>query len=143
MIGKILNKENLNDIEYAKTAEWCNNNNATIEDKGDYFEVVEIIIPPLTVEEQQKLYTDFVQRWMDGIVQERGYDSVHTCVGTYLNSPVERFRLEAEAVKDWVSYVWQECYIILDAVLSGERALPTYDELISELPKLEWGTEEI
>ena len=31
MIGKILNKENLNDIEYAKTAEWCNNNNATIE----------------------------------------------------------------------------------------------------------------
>lgn len=28
--------------KYAKVAEWCNNNNATIEDKGDYYEVVNI-----------------------------------------------------------------------------------------------------
>ena len=34
---------------YSSAAEWCNNNNATIEDKGEYYEVVEI--PPLTLEE--------------------------------------------------------------------------------------------
>lgn len=31
--------------KYAKLAEWCNNNNATIEDKGDYYEVVTIPEP--------------------------------------------------------------------------------------------------
>ena len=31
--------------EYSKTAEWCNENHATIEDKGEYYEVVEIPAP--------------------------------------------------------------------------------------------------
>lgn len=31
--------------KYSKLAEWCNNNNATIEDKGDYYEVVTIPEP--------------------------------------------------------------------------------------------------
>lgn len=48
MIGKKINKpietqEALD--EYSKTAEWCNSNNATIEDKGEYYEVVEIPAP--------------------------------------------------------------------------------------------------
>lgn len=34
---------------YSQAAEWCNTNNATIEDKGEYYEVVEI--PPPTQEE--------------------------------------------------------------------------------------------
>lgn len=33
--------------EYSATAEWCNSNNATIEDKGEYYEVVEIPAPSL------------------------------------------------------------------------------------------------
>lgn len=32
---------------YSQAAEWCNNNNATIEDKGEYYEVVEIPAPSL------------------------------------------------------------------------------------------------
>ena len=38
-------QEQLN--EYSAAAEWCNNNNATIEDKGEYYEVVEIPAPSL------------------------------------------------------------------------------------------------
>ena len=38
-------EEQLN--EYSAAAEWCNNNNATIEDKGEYYEVVEIPGPTL------------------------------------------------------------------------------------------------
>ena len=34
---------------YSQAAEWCNENNATIEDKGEYYEVVEI--PPPSLEE--------------------------------------------------------------------------------------------
>ena len=29
---------------YSQAAEWCNNNNAMIEDKGDYYEVVAIVV---------------------------------------------------------------------------------------------------
>lgn len=88
--------------------------------------------------EIQKRLTDGVQNWMDSKVQERNYDNVHTCVGTYLYSPVDKFRLEAEAVRDWVSYVWQACYAILAQVEAGERDIPTLEEVIAELPVLEW-----
>ena len=91
-----------------------------------------------TKEEIQKRLTDGVQRWMDSKVQERNYDSVHTCVGTYLYSPIEKFRLEAEAVRDWVSYVWAKCYAILAEVEAGVRGIPTLEEVIAELPQLEW-----
>ena len=37
---------------YAETAVWCDGNNATIEDKGDWYEVV--AIPSPTPEEQQQ-----------------------------------------------------------------------------------------
>lgn len=37
----------VDDKQYAACAVWCNENRATIEDKGDYFEVVAIPAPPL------------------------------------------------------------------------------------------------
>lgn len=124
---------------YANCAVWCNETQlATIEDKGDYYEVVEIPAHVETAEEIQKRLTDGVQNWMDNIVQERNYDNVHTCVGTYLYSPIEKFRLEAEVVRDWVSYVWAKCYEILAQVEAGERDIPTLEEVIAELPVLVW-----
>lgn len=42
MIGTILYKPIEDYTEYVKCSSWCNENNATIEDKGDYYEVVEI-----------------------------------------------------------------------------------------------------
>lgn len=127
---------------YANYAVWCNQNNATIEDKGEYYEVVEIPSYIPTEAEIQKRLTDGVQNWMDNIVQERNYDSVHTCVGTYLYSPIDKFRIEAEHVKDWVSYVWDKCYAMLAQVKNGEREIPTLEEVINELPRLEWGINE-
>ena len=42
MIGKKLYKDNQSDMnKYTDCAVWCNANNATIEDKGEYYEVVE------------------------------------------------------------------------------------------------------
>ena len=43
MIGTKFYKDKYDLEEYAKAAEWCNSNNATIEDKGDYYEVVPVI----------------------------------------------------------------------------------------------------
>lgn len=45
MLGKKFYKENYDLNEYSACAEWCNENNATIEDKGEYLECVEVVIP--------------------------------------------------------------------------------------------------
>lgn len=45
MIGKKFYKNNINDIEYAETALWCNENKATIKDKGEYYEVAALSEP--------------------------------------------------------------------------------------------------
>ena len=138
MIGTKLYKGKYTNKEYADLAVWCNANNATIEDKGEYYECVAIPPHVPTIEEIQKMLTDGVQAYMDSKVQERNYDNVHTCVGTYLYSPIDKFRKEAEAVRDWVSYVWEKCYAILDEVKAGTRPIPTLEEVIAELPVLEW-----
>ena len=49
MIGTKFYKDNYDLNAYSAAAQWCNENGATIEDKGDYYEVVEI--PPPTLEE--------------------------------------------------------------------------------------------
>ena len=141
MLGTKLYKGKYTNAEYADIAVWCNSNGCTIEEHEEYYEVVEIPIHVPTQEEIQKALTDGVQNWMDTKVQERNYDNVHTCVGTYLYSPVDKFRIEAEHVKDWVSYVWAKCYEILAQVKNGERETPTLEEVINELPILNWGVE--
>ena len=40
MLGTKIYKHNFNSEYYKKAADWCNQNNATIIDNGDYYEVV-------------------------------------------------------------------------------------------------------
>lgn len=52
MIGKKLYKGQYTSKEYTYIAIWCNKNNAHIEDKGNYYEVVENAPYVPTVQEQ-------------------------------------------------------------------------------------------
>lgn len=52
MIGKKLYKGQYTNKEYADTACWCNANNAHMEDKSEYYEVVENTPYVPTVQEQ-------------------------------------------------------------------------------------------
>ena len=55
MIGTKLYKNNQNDMaRYTDTALWCNENNATIEDKGEYYEVVTILEPTQAQKNQEQ-----------------------------------------------------------------------------------------
>ena len=45
MLGTKIYKTDMSN--YTECAIWCNQNNATIEDKGDYYEVVTLPLPPL------------------------------------------------------------------------------------------------
>ena len=58
MIGTKFNKplETQEQLEaYSQAAEWCNANNATIEDKGDYYEVVAVPAPTLDEVKENKI----------------------------------------------------------------------------------------
>lgn len=46
-IGKKIQKKDIDWDEYSQTADWCNENHATIEDLGDYYEVVALPQPSL------------------------------------------------------------------------------------------------
>ena len=89
MIGTKFYKNELETQEqmdaYSSAAEWCNENNATIEDKGEYYEVVEIPAPTqeeLNAMEIERLKaelsaTDYkCLKYVDGALTESEYAEV-------------------------------------------------------------------
>ena len=127
--------------QYRIAADWCNANNAIIAEYDDRYEVIVVKEEVLTDEEQRALIkarlTAVVQSWMDKTVQTRNYDNIHTAC-TYAYSTDEIFKKEGTACLAWRDNVWRTRYNILNEVLAGNREIPTEEELIAELPKLEW-----
>ena len=85
MIGRKFYKDNLDLNAYSQAAEWCNRNNATIEDRGEYYEVVEIPAPTqeeLNAIEVERLKaelsaTDYkCLKYIDGALSEEEYAEV-------------------------------------------------------------------
>ena len=125
--------------EYSpEVAEWCNENNAYIEELKAVegvrqFKVV--AIPEPTAEELQKQLTDVVQHVLDSKAQELNYDSCLS-VCSYIDTGVDKFDAEGKSFRAWRSAVWAKGYEILAEVQEGKREIPTEEELIAELPKL-------
>lgn len=42
MLGKRMHKHDFDEIDYKNTADWCNEHNCMIEDKGEYYEVIKV-----------------------------------------------------------------------------------------------------
>ena len=85
MIGTKINKNDFDGNTYSATAQWCNENNATIVDKGDFYEVVEVPAP--TEEELNAIKvaqlkaelsaTDYkCLKYVDGALTEEEYAEV-------------------------------------------------------------------
>ena len=124
--------------KYREAAQWCNKNQAYIEDKGKYYEVV--ALPEPTPEELaaalQVQYTALIQSMLDKEAQKLGYDNCNS-VCTYVDTGVQKFDDEGRAFRAWRSAVWAKGYEILDSVKAGEVEIPTEEELITFLPTLE------
>ncbi len=138
MVGTKIYKNDYNADTYLECADWCNANNAKIVDKGGYYEVVKI--PPYipTEAELQQQFEDAIEAYMDSVVQTRNYKNIHTAA-SYVNSTNEKFAREGAACNKWRDDVWDKGYAILDEVKAGTRGIPTLEEVIAELPKLDWG----
>ena len=100
--------------------------------------------PAPTPEEQQaamqQAFTEAIQQRLDAFAQTRGYDNIMSAC-TYTSSIMERFRLEGVRAARLRDETWIQAYAILDAVLAGEREVPTLEELFAELPALTWEEE--
>ena len=93
--------------------------------------------PEPTTEEILECYENAVQNYLDATAQAKGYDNTYTCL-SYLSSTDETWNREAHAFNVWRDAVWRKCHEVMNAALSGEIAPPPVDELISQLPEINW-----
>ena len=138
MIGQTFPKpcveqEDLN--RYSEAASWCNSNNAAIEDKGEYYEVVPVVVPEPTVEEIKQKLINAVQAWLDEEARSYGYDSIDS-TAKYLFCDQPKFKNEAIGFSRWAGAVWDKCYELLDLYEKGQFGIPEANSLIEMLPKL-------
>lgn len=124
--------------KYFEMARYCNGNNCHIDDKGEYFEIVanEIHLP--TTEEIKASLLASVDRYLNETVQAKGYDSILSACTYAFDTADEIFAEEGKKCLAWRSLVYRKCYDIMAQVEAGERAIPTEEELLAELPVLEW-----
>lgn len=93
--------------------------------------------PPAPLEIIRANKVAHVQAHMDAQARALNYDSIANAI-TYADEPaVPKFQAEGQAFRAWRSLVWARCYEILEEVQGGARAIPSDDELIAELPKLQ------
>jgi hypothetical protein len=128
-----------------EAAEWCNANNAHIDEttkdgaKERTFEIV--ANEPPTMDEIKKVYENAVQAHLDATAQTRGYDNTYTCL-SYLSSTDEKWKRESLAFSEWRDSVWRKAHEILNAYMAGEIAQPTVEEVIAQLPPVDWNDPE-
>ena len=92
---------------------------------------------PPTLEELQRQFTDTVQQHLDSFARIRNYDNIMSAA-TYATSTVPKFKTEGQYAVEARDATWAKGYEILGAVLSGQRPMPTIEEVLTELPPLAW-----
>lgn len=97
--------------------------------------------PPPSMEEQKKVYENAVQAHLDATAQTRGYDNTYTCL-SYTTSKDETWLRESLAFSEWRDSVWRKAHEILNAYMAGEIAQPTVEEVIAQLPPVDWNDPE-
>lgn len=78
--------------------------------------------------------TVVVQQWLDTTARGDDFDHIGSAV-SYADEPaVPSFQLLGRRYRKWRSVVWAACYQVLDEWRAGERAEPTAESLLAELP---------
>lgn len=96
--------------------------------------------PPVVIPDPERIRLDLVtavQAHLDATARERGYDGILS-LASYAASTHPPFSAEGRAGLDWRDAVWGHCYQVLADVQAGNRAVPSAEELIAELPAMVW-----
>lgn len=87
--------------------------------------------------ETQAAYVAAIQKRLDDFARTRNYDGILSAA-TYATSTATTFKAEGQYAVEARDMTWAKAYEILAEVISGNRAAPTLNELLAELPPLEW-----
>lgn len=93
--------------------------------------------PALTEAEIQEQLKKIVENQMDVKAQEKGYDDILAAC-SYATSTDHIFAAEGIACVKWRDAVWRKYIGVLAEIKEGKRDVPTEEELLAELPVLEW-----
>ena len=93
--------------------------------------------PPPTAEQIIAAFTAAIQARLDAFAQTRLYDGILS-VCTYATSSVPSFAAEAAYCVAQRDATWEAGYTILADVQGGRRSMPTVEQVMAELPALEW-----
>lgn len=111
----------------------------TMSELGPLPEGASLVAPEMSKEQKeaqiQAQLTNAVQYVLDAKAQELFYDNCLS-VCSYIDTGVPKFDAEGKAFRAWRSAVWAKGYEILAQVQSGERGIPSEEELLAELPEL-------
>lgn len=140
MIGKIFSKGRFESADYAEAANWCNANCAMIVDRGDFYEIVPVPVHEPTLEETKAALEAAIDDHIDQAVKARGYTDIIHCI-SYIGDENPKWDREARAFKVWRSRCYTYGLAEIDKFYAGERSIPTAEQLIDELPKLELDNE--
>lgn len=94
-------------------------------------------IEPLPAEEVIAAVTHAVQRRLDDFARTRMYDGILSAA-SYATSTLPNFAAEGQYAVEARDASWTTCYQIMGEVQQGLRDMPTVEQVLSELPTLEW-----
>lgn len=94
-------------------------------------------IDPVPVEQIVAVVTQAVQQRLDDFARTRNYDGILSAA-TYATSGVQKFAAEGQYAVQARDAAWAACYQIMADVQAGTRAMPTIEQVLAELPALEW-----
>ena len=70
-------------------------------------------------------------------VAAKGYTSVDSLAKYFFSSNAE-FKADAEDATNWVTAVWDRAHELQDQFIAGTLPIMTPEQIIDELPELEW-----
>ncbi|CAN7345521.1 hypothetical protein LJR074_001975 [Acidovorax sp. LjRoot74] len=94
-------------------------------------------VDPAPVEQVIASVTAAVQQRLDAFARSRNYDSILSAC-TYATSTVPKFAAEGQYAVNARDASWATCYQIMAAVQAGQRPMPSVEQVLSELPVLDW-----
>lgn len=94
-------------------------------------------VDPPTPEQIQADFTARIQQRLDTFAATRGYDGILSAC-TYAASANAQFSKEGQYCAAARDATWAKGYEVMNAVKAGTRSMPTWAQLVSELPALAW-----
>lgn len=82
-------------------------------------------------------YQIAIDKMVNETARSKNYNDANALAG-YVNSTVPIWASEAQAFVAWRDQVWLYAYSEFEKVMTGQRAQPSVEDMLGELPAIQW-----